>query len=113
MMEPLQCKVGFNLFLIFIDSYGLNKKVRPTFAYSLFLPCKVLNDHSIYWSDLGSCRHGQTYDSSAGRCRDVFCIEGYIFSSNGCVQDTNFNKTTWLNQVTERYFQYKDKLNIS
>lgn len=59
---------------------------------------QVLNEHHLFWSDLGVCRHGQRYDSSTGICRDVFCVEGFILSAQGCIPDENFNKSSSLNK---------------
>ena len=47
-----------------------------------------------YYYDKGLCKHGQIFDPSINRCRDVFCVEGYIFTSEGCKPDPNFNSST-------------------
>ncbi|CAF0829549.1 unnamed protein product [Brachionus calyciflorus] len=50
------------------------------------------NANGVYWSDSGNCQHGQMYDPMIG-CREIFCMEGYTLDANGCVKDTNYNKS--------------------
>lgn len=52
-----------------------------------------------YWNDNGLCKHGQIFDPKIKRCRDVFCMEGYTFTKDGCQPDPNYNSTNILNSV--------------
>ncbi len=41
---------------------------------------------SIYWADVGYCKHGQMYDPLNKRCSDIFCLSGAMLmqlSNNG------------------------------
>ena len=53
---------------------------------------QALNENNLNWFDLGNCRHGQIFDSITGVCREVFCVEGSIFTAQGCIQ-TNASNT--------------------
>ena len=62
---------------------------------SLFV--SLLGNKVIYL-DNGSCKYGQLFDPTTGRCRDVFCQElNYRFNGTTCIPDesktiTNENK---------------------
>jgi hypothetical protein len=49
----------------------------------------LIDYDKIYWSDLAHCSHGQIFDPLIGLCRDIFCVEGYIFTPRGCEADLN------------------------
>jgi hypothetical protein len=58
---------------------------------------QVFANNVIYWNDKGLCKHGQMFDPSINQCRDVFCVEGFIFTIDGCKPDPTFNKTLSFN----------------
>ena len=58
---------------------------------------QIFANNIIYWNDKGLCAHGQMFDPNINQCRDVFCMEGFIFSAEGCKVDPNFNKTSGFN----------------
>lgn len=45
------------------------------------------DNNGVIWSDMGTCPHGQTYDPMKQVCRDIFCLDGYVFGPNGCEKD--------------------------
>lgn len=49
----------------------------------------LMNYDSVLWSDAGFCRHGQVYDPVNRLCRDIFCVEGYYLTPQGCAVDLN------------------------
>lgn len=49
-----------------------------------------LSGNDIVYMDNGICRHGQMFDPSTGRCRDVFCQElNAIFNGTTCASVDN------------------------
>lgn len=44
----------------------------------------LVDSFGIYWSDIGNCAHGQMFDPVIGICRDIFCMEGFYLSDDGC-----------------------------
>ncbi|RNA36610.1 G- coupled [Brachionus plicatilis] len=78
-----------------LQSLSILMNFDPDGTSSLHL---INNVNGVYWSDNGNCKHGQMYDPVAG-CREIFCMEGYILDSNGCIPDPNFNKTSTQNQI--------------
>jgi hypothetical protein len=49
--------------------------------------------NSVFWSDSVYCKHGQIYDPTLMTCREIFCMQGYILSPQGCIPDTNANQS--------------------
>ncbi len=47
--------------------------------------------NSVFWSDSVYCKHGQIYDPTLMTCREIFCMQGYILSPQGCIPDKNAN----------------------
>lgn len=60
---------------------------------------QILNQHNLFLYDMGNCRHGQIFDPLIGVCRDVFCMEGFILSPQGCIKDENYNKTAFSQPI--------------
>jgi len=44
---------------------------------------QILSENNLNWFDLGNCRHGQIFHAATQLCVDLFCIEGYILTSQG------------------------------
>ena len=53
-----------------------------------------------YYFDKGLCKHGQIFDPSINRCREVFCVDGFIFTSEGCKPDSNYNINSTITDTT-------------
>lgn len=49
--------------------------------------------NSMFWSDSVLCQHGQIYDPLIMNCREIFCMQGYILSPQGCIEDANSNSS--------------------
>lgn len=50
---------------------------------------QILSENNLNWFDLGNCRHGQIFHAATQLCVDLFCIEGYILTSQGNIYLAN------------------------
>lgn len=85
------------------QSLSILMNFDPDGTSSLHLINNVNGEH---WSDTGNCKHGQMYDPIVG-CREIFCMEGYVLDSKGCIPDPNFNKSD-----TDNYIKPSSKMHI-
>lgn len=50
--------------------------------------------NSVVWSDSVYCKHGQIYDPTIMNCREIFCVQGFVLSPQGCIEDVNNTLST-------------------
>ena len=86
------------------ELYSSNQRSNKKFLQSLTILMNfdfdgtssflLKGNDKTFWSESGICKHGQLYDPTIRICRDMFCMEGFVLSVDGCVEDRNFNKST-------------------
>ena len=74
---------------------GQTQTIRGPQSLTLFMnfqndgttSLQVLSENNLNWFDLGNCRHGQIFHAATQLCVDLFCIDGYILTSQGKISE--------------------------